>query len=123
MTEKLYVVIETLFTYDDEVYRVPKAGAGTPTLAFRSRLNAEAEALRRTVDAMREYNLDEFGFKLSDLFSDTEKAKSLLLEAGFSAEPWEFSRGLRKAPPELLASLGSCLIAPMFQVAEVEQSS
>lgn len=81
MTE-VFIVMETSFGYNDEVYS--PEGGGTPLLVCKNRSDAEALATRKTLEKLRElvgssdhYGLAAYGYEADELFNDIDKACKL----------------------------------------------
>lgn len=67
--EKLFVVSEVGFEYNDEIYHQTKCTALNPVMAYRSKEAAEAEATRRNIAQFREVELYEYCYGVDELFS------------------------------------------------------
>lgn len=60
----VFAVVATNYSYDDQNYQ--QDGVSVPEICFRSRDNAEAEAIRRSVHDARRYDLAEFASSYFD---------------------------------------------------------
>lgn len=77
MTNKLYVIMETNWLYNDERYYRPEGGGGTAHTAYRSIEKAREQADKLTLKAIKgRYEL-EYGFTMyADCFEDLCYPKS-----------------------------------------------
>ncbi len=81
MTDKMYVVTETNFEYNDEVHRVGEIEGGTPVAVFTSKEEADKDARTRTVNNFLKGwggdNLISFGYGLREIFRHRPKCAKM----------------------------------------------
>ena len=120
---KVYVICETHFEYNDETYS--PAGAGTPLVFYTDKSVAEVDCVERNLNAI-DSELHYYGYDVEEILTDKGLqflADKLEME---DLESWEWGyefiekfKKLAKADKLEFARTG--LQNPFFSVYEVEQ--
>lgn len=127
--KKGYVVLQSGWEYNDEVYM--STDGGTPLKVFADRGDAERYAQKMTLEELRKLPRDglaSYGYDWGEVFesSDEEKTSKLLAEAfgrkRFNLEDW-WADGAsipEKISDENLQKVESAIILQFYEVVEVD---
>jgi hypothetical protein len=70
---KAYIILNKGFEYNDEIYSEPESGGGTPKKVFFSKEEAKKEILRLNIQEMKETDIEQYTYDISDLVNDVDE--------------------------------------------------
>lgn len=118
---KIYVVVESDFEYNDEIYR--QNDGSNPVKAFRKEENAEKLCFEKNCEFVENNDLGSYGYGADDVFSDEQRILELTgVDADEDFYDSNYSSAFRDLSEEEKREFLRLLKIVPFKVVEVEVS-
>ena len=124
MSDKVWVILEREFEYNDESYDASESG--NCLLAYHSEVEADSACKRMMVESVRAGETYMYRSE-SALLYNSEESNALLQKYGYTRDDlWyhekreEFFEALSMAPEDDIITLVDHLIYPLYYVQDVE---
>lgn len=117
---KVYVIQETSFEYNDEVYHTgySRANAGSPITAYASKAKADRECARLNIAKVRKENLSYYGYGWGEVFGNIPEG--LWNRVSDIEDYYGWESFVATLTLEEIEALANGLATPFYSVYEVE---